>query len=72
MDSELSVRAQVFLFGKVPQNNAVTFAKVPEAGLLSTHTLSFRGDVKIPEGTATDVVALTYDQNRYLLQDLSI
>lgn len=70
MDSELSVRAQVFLFGKVPQNNAVTFAKVPEAGLLSTHTLSFRGDVKIPEGTATDVVALTYDQNRYLLQDL--
>lgn len=70
MDSELSIRAQVFLFGKVPQNNAVTFAKVPESGLLSTNTLSYRGDVKIPEGTATDVVALTYDQNRYLLQDL--
>ena len=70
MDSELSIRAQVHLFGKQPQTNAMSFAQVPTSGVLSTNTLSYRGDVKIPEGAVTDVVSLAYDQDHYLLQDL--
>ncbi|TDR32183.1 cytochrome c biogenesis protein ResB [Hydromonas duriensis] len=70
MDSELSIRAQVHLFGKKPQANTVPFAQVPPDGVLPIGTMSYRGDVKIPEGAVTDVVSLTYNQDSYLLQNL--
>ena len=70
LDSELSIRAQVALFGKEPQANAATYKQVPPAGILSSNTLSYRGNINLPEGAAADYVELTYDQNHYLLQEL--
>lgn len=70
LDSELSMRAQVSLFGKQPQAHSVDYQAVPPAGVLSSNTLSYRGNISLPEGAATDYVELMYDQEHYLLQEL--
>lgn len=70
LDSELSIRAQVALFGKQPQSNSTNYQQVPPEGILSSNTLSYRGNINLPEGAAADYVELTYDQDRYLLQEL--
>lgn len=70
LDSDLSIRAQVWLFGKTPISNVTAYKNVPESGILSDHTLSYRGNIRIPEGKSADFVELTYGQNAYLLQDL--
>ena len=70
MDSELSVRAQVWFMGKKPLANATTYKDVPASGVLSDSTLSYRGTIRIPEGQAADFVELPYGQNSFLLQDL--
>lgn len=70
MDSELSIRAQVWFQGKQPLTNMKSYEQVPESGVLGEGTLSYRGSVRIPEGKSTDFVELTYDQNSYLLQSL--
>ena len=70
MDSDLSVRMQVWFFGKQPLTNATTYKDVPASGVLSDSTLSYRGTIRIPEGQASDFVELPYGQNSYLLQDL--
>ena len=70
MDSELSIRAQVWFMGKKPLANATTYKDVPASGVLSNATLSYRGTVRIPEGQAADLVELPYSQNSFLLQDL--
>ena len=70
MDSELSVRAQVWFMGKKPLANATTYKDVPASGVLSDATLSYRGTIRIPEGQAADFVELPYGQNSFLLQDL--
>ena len=70
LDSELSIRAQVWFMGKKPLTNMVAYPQVPANGVLSDATLSYRGAVRISEGRSVDFVELTYDQNSYLLQDL--
>ena len=70
MDSELSIRAQVWFMGKKPLANATTYKDVPASGVLSNATLSYRGTVRIAEGQAADFVELPYSQNSFLLQDL--
>lgn len=70
LDSELSIRAQVWFMGKKPLTNMVAYPQVPTSGVLSDATLSYRGAVRISEGRSVDFVELTYDQNSYLLQDL--
>ncbi|MGL4766730.1 MAG: cytochrome c biogenesis protein ResB [Formosimonas sp.] len=70
LDSELSMRAQVALFGKQPQPNAVDYQSVPANGFLASNTLSYRGNINLPEGETTQFVELAYDQDRYLLQEL--
>ncbi len=70
MDSELSIRAQVWFMGKQPLANATTYKDVPASGVLSDATLSYRGTIRIPEGQAADFVELPYGQNSFLLQDL--
>lgn len=70
MDSELSIRAQVWFMGKTPLANATTYKDVPASGVLSDATLSYRGTIRIPEGQGADFVELPYGQNSFLLQDL--
>lgn len=70
LDSELSIRMQVALLGKQPQTNTINYSQVPSTGILPSNTLSYRGNINLPEGAAADYVELTYDQNHYLLQDL--
>ncbi len=70
LDSELSIRAQVWFTGKTPLTNMTLYKDVPATGVLSDATLSYRGSVRIGEGQTSDFVELTYDQNSYLLQDL--
>lgn len=70
LDSELSIRLQVALRGKQPQTNTTNYAQVTDAGTLPSNTLSYRGNINLPEGASADYVELTYDQNHYLLQQL--
>jgi cytochrome c biogenesis protein len=70
IDSELSIRAQVALFGKVPQTYSNTPGNVPKNGVLSSGTLSYRGEKRLVEGETIGHAELTYDQDHYLLQEL--
>lgn len=70
LDSELSIRMQVALLGKQPQANTTNYSQVASTGILSNNTLSYRGNINLPEGAAADYVELSYDRDHYLLQDL--
>ena len=50
LDSELPVRAQVWLFGKTPIVENMLIADVPDSGRLSVDNPSFRADLFVPEG----------------------
>ena len=50
LDSELPVRAQVWLFGKTPIVNNMLIADVPEQGRLALANPSYRANLLIPEG----------------------
>ena len=68
LDSELSIRAQVLLFGKKPFSNVAT--QIPDNGILSNDTLSYRGNVSVSEGKTVDYALLDYNQNTQLVQKL--
>ena len=68
MDSELSIRAQVLLMGKTPFPLGTT--SVPDSGILSSGTLSYRGDILVPEGKAVDHTNINYSQETRLIQTL--
>ena len=68
MDSELSIRAQVWFFGKQPLT--LPALQVPESATLKPDTLSYRGNISIPEGQTVDYVALYTDANHVLVQNL--
>ena len=70
LDSELSIRAQVWFMGKKPLVNMTQYKDVPASGILSNSTLSYRGSIRIPEERSTDFVEIPYGQGSYLLQDL--
>ena len=54
LDSELPVRAQVWLFGKTPIVENMLIVDVPPEGRLSASNLSFKANLLIPEGSTRD------------------
>lgn len=52
LDSELPVRAQIWLFGKAPIVENMLIADVPQSGRLSIDNPSFRANLFVPEGGA--------------------
>lgn len=53
LDSELPVRMQVWLGGKLPVTENMLIANVPESGRLPAGNISFRGNVFLPDGSQT-------------------
>jgi cytochrome c biogenesis protein len=68
LDSELSIRAQVLLFGKQPFSNVAI--QIPDSGILSDSTLSYRGNISVAEGKTIDYALLDYNQSSQLVQKL--
>jgi len=58
LDSELPVRAQVWLFGKTPIIENMLIADVPPEGRLAMTNPSFRANVLIPEGGVRDTAVV--------------
>jgi cytochrome c biogenesis protein len=69
LDSELPVRMQVWLGGKVPITQNMLISQVPESGLLSPANPSFRANMLVPEGAQSSSGIVSVD-NGVLVQPL--
>jgi cytochrome c biogenesis protein len=58
LDSELPVRAQIWLFGKTPIVENMLIADVPESGRLGLDNPSFRANLLVPEGGSRDAAVV--------------
>lgn len=69
LDSELPVRLQVWLGGKVPLTENMLISDVPDTGLLSPANPSFRANMLVPEGATSSNGIISVD-NGVLVQPL--
>ncbi|MBB5216275.1 cytochrome c biogenesis protein ResB [Parapusillimonas granuli] len=69
LDSELPVRLQVWLGGKVPLTENMLISDVPETGRLSLANPSFRANMLVPEGTSSSSGIISVE-NGVLVQPL--
>ncbi|WP_084544588.1 cytochrome c biogenesis protein ResB [Derxia gummosa] len=69
LDTNLPIRMQMWFSGKAPIQSATTVSEVPASARFGPANLSFRGDVLIPEGEASDVAVVPY-RDALFLQDL--
>ncbi|WP_085318395.1 cytochrome c biogenesis protein ResB [Derxia lacustris] len=69
LDTNLPIRMQMLFAGKAPIQAATTVDSVPASARFGPANPSFRGDVLIPEGEASDVAVVPY-RDALFLQDL--
>ncbi len=69
LDSELPVRLQVWLGGKVPITDNMLISEVPASGRLSPGNPSFRANMLVPEGAQSSSGIISVD-NGVLVQPL--
>ena len=69
LDSELPVRLQVWLGGKLPITENMLISEVPESGRLSAANPSFRANMLLPEGAQSSSGLISVD-NGVLVQPL--
>jgi cytochrome c biogenesis protein len=69
LDSELPIRLQVWLGGKVPITQNMLISEVPDSGRLSIANPSFRANMMVPEGSRSSSGIVTVD-NGVLVQPL--
>lgn len=69
LDSELPVRLQVWLGGKVPITENMLISQVPESGRLSPNNPSFRANLLVPDGASSSNGIISVD-NGVLVQPL--
>ncbi|WP_084136068.1 cytochrome c biogenesis protein ResB [Pollutimonas bauzanensis] len=69
LDSELPVRLQVWLGGKVPITENMLISQVPDSGRLSARNPSFRANMMVPEGAQSSSGVVSVD-NGVLVQPL--
>ena len=69
LDSELPVRLQVWLGGKVPITDNMLISEVPVSGRLSPANPSFRANMLVPEGAQSSSGIISVD-NGVLVQPL--
>src|SRR5690606_11569147 len=62
LDSELPVRLQVWLGGKVPITENMLISQVPDSGRLSDRNPSFRANMLIPEGSQSSSGVVSVDE----------
>ncbi len=62
LDSELPVRLQVWLGGKVPITENMLISQVPDSGRLSAGNPSFRANLLIPEGSQSSSGVVSVDE----------
>lgn len=62
LDSELPVRLQVWLGGKVPITENMLISQVPDSGRLSARNPSFRANMMVPEGSQSGSGVVSVDQ----------
>ena len=62
LDSELPVRLQVWLGGKVPITENMLISQVPESGRLSAGNPSFRANMMVSEGSQSSTGVVSVDQ----------
>ncbi|MGB6103410.1 MAG: cytochrome c biogenesis protein ResB [Pusillimonas sp.] len=62
LDSELPVRLQVWLGGKLPITENMLISEVPESGRLSARNPSFRANMLIPEGAQSSSGIISVDE----------
>ncbi|AEC21396.1 cytochrome C-type biogenesis transmembrane protein [Pusillimonas sp. T7-7] len=61
LDSELPVRLQVWLGGKLPITQNMLISEVPESGRLSPRNPSFRANMLVPEGAQSSSGIIAVD-----------
>lgn len=61
LDSELPVRLQVWLGGKVPITENMLISEVPDSGRLSARNPSFRANMMVPEGAQSSSGVISVD-----------
>src|SRR5690606_31369264 len=69
LDSELPIRAQVWLLGKQPVTQNMLISEVPESGRLSARNPSFRANMLVPDGKQSSMGIVSVDDG-VLLQPL--
>lgn len=70
LDSDLSIRMQVWFDGKLPyQGGGIAIAQIPEQHKLSLSNPTFRGSIAIPEGMSGSTVVIQQPKG-VLLQEL--
>lgn len=69
LDSELPVRLQVWLGGKMPITENMLISQVPESGRLSPNNPSFRANLLVPDGASSSNGIISVD-NGVLVQPL--
>ncbi len=68
-DGDMMIKAQMWMFGKEPLKSNMMISQVPEVNRLSAKNPTFRGDVQIPEGSASNMAVLSIGDG-VLLQPL--
>ncbi len=68
-DGDMMIKAQMWLFGKEPLKTNMLISQVPENHILSSHNPTYRGNVQIPEGGASNMAVLSLGDG-VLLQPL--
>lgn len=69
LDGDLIVRAQMLLLGKTPYHGSGLIRDVPAQHRLDADTLTFRGNIEVPEGARRGTAILT-QQDGVVLQEL--
>ncbi|MBR6026852.1 MAG: cytochrome c biogenesis protein ResB [Neisseriaceae bacterium] len=70
MDSDLSIKLGVLTGRFVPNKNAQYVDEFPPESRRSHNSLSFRGDISLPENQSTDAVFLNIGDKGVLVQEL--
>lgn len=68
-DGDMMIKAQMWMFGKEPLKSNMLISQVPEVNKLSARNPTYRGDVQIPEGSASNMAVLNVGDG-VLLQPL--
>lgn len=69
IDSNMILKVGTLFGSIVPDDTAVAANSFPEKSRLGSNSLSFRGDVTLPEGTAADIIFLNTGKG-FLVQEL--
>lgn len=70
IDSNLLMKVGIISGSIVPDKHAQFVSEFKEKSRLSSHNLSFRGDITLPEGQSTDSLFINAGDNGFLLQEL--